>query len=172
MPPKIVYHFSEDPSIATFEPRRPRAYPDMPPVVWALDQEHAVHYYFPRDCPRVIYTKSEDASPADIARFFDGSTADKIIAVESRWLERIRSVRLYAYAFDGALFDPADGTAGYYVSHRTVTPLGVEPVGDLLERIASTGTELRLTPSLVPLRDAVIASTLKFSVIRYSNAVK
>jgi hypothetical protein len=144
----------------------------MPPVVWAIDAEHAVHYYFPRDCPRVIYTKSDSAAPHDIARFFDGSAADKIIAVESGWLDRIRDTKLYVYTFANESFTELDGSAGYSVSLEETVPLQVEPVGDLLLGIAQSGAELRLTPSLVPLRDAVIASTLIFSIIRYGNAIK
>ena len=47
-----LFHFSEDPSIARFEPRSRSDDPDELPFVWAIDEEHAPHYYFPRDCPR------------------------------------------------------------------------------------------------------------------------
>jgi hypothetical protein len=90
----LYYHFSEDPTIEQFAPRLAKSAPHLPPTVWAIDSEHAVHYYFPRDCPRVIYTKTDSASPEDTARFFTDAAADKIIAVESGWLERIRSVQL------------------------------------------------------------------------------
>lgn len=168
----MLYHFSEDPTIERFVPRPAQVLQNKPPVVWAIDGEHAVHYYFPRDCPRVIYTKSDSAAPQDTARFFDGSAADRIIAVESGWLQRIRETKLYVYTFEEEPFTQLDGSAGYYVSLEETFPLRVEPVGDLLLAIAQSGTELRLTPSLVPLRDAVIATTLKFSIIRYGNVNK
>lgn len=169
---QLKYHFSEDCTIERFVPRPAMTLPNNPSVVWALDAERSVHYYFPRDCPRVIYTRSDSATPEDIARFFDGSAADKIIVVESGWLNRIRDVELYVYKFSDDHFTSIDGTAGYYVSTKEIVPLHVEPVGDLLLGIAQSGAELRFTPSLVPLRDAVKTSSLDFSVIRFRNAVK
>lgn len=53
-----LYHFSEEPDIERFRPRPAAAYPELEPVVFAIDGEHATHYYFPRECPRVIYWKS------------------------------------------------------------------------------------------------------------------
>jgi hypothetical protein len=53
-----LYHFSEEPDIERFRPRPAAAYPELEPVVFAIDGEHAPHYYFPRECPRVIYWKS------------------------------------------------------------------------------------------------------------------
>jgi hypothetical protein len=41
-----------------------------------------------------------------------------------------------------------------------------DPVSALLER----GVELRIQPSLWALRDAIIESTLAFSIIRWRNA--
>jgi hypothetical protein len=46
----------------------------------------------------------------------------------------------------------------------------VEPVGDLLARHAAAGIELRITPSLWPLCDAVVGSGLRFSMVRMANA--
>ncbi|CAM3617191.1 hypothetical protein MALU111345_14315 [Marinicrinis lubricantis] len=61
----MLYHFSEVPMITSFKPRHSEAYPDLPPVVWAIDQEHTPHYYFPRNCPRVIYWIGEQATAGD-----------------------------------------------------------------------------------------------------------
>lgn len=166
----LIYHFSENPDIQRFIPRPAKVLSGMPPVVWAIDAEHAVNYYLPRDCPRVIYARTDTAAQEDIARFFDGSAADVIITVESRWMDRIRETRLYRYTFSDELFVLSDANAGYYVSSEEIVPLRVEPMGDLMSAILGTGAELRFTPSLVPLRQAVIASTLSFSVIRFANA--
>jgi hypothetical protein len=57
----MFYHFSEEADIPIFTPRLSKAYPELEPAVWAIDESHAVHYYFPRNCPRIIYTKSPDA---------------------------------------------------------------------------------------------------------------
>ena len=49
-------------------------------------------------------------------------------------------------------------------------PLAVEPVGDLLAALATSGIELRITPSLIPLWQRVVRSTLSFSGTRLRNA--
>jgi hypothetical protein len=41
-----------------------------------------------------------------------------------------------------------------------------DPIGELVRR----GVELRFVPSLWPLHDAVLLSTLRFSLIRMRNA--
>jgi len=169
----ILLHFSEEEGIETFVPRPNKSYPHLQPAVWAIDQEHAAHYYFPRDCPRVIYWKSDTSTDQDTDIFFHCSTVDKIMVIENRWLKRIQETRLYVYEFDPEgfeLFEEAK-TAGYFISHREVKPVRVKVMDDLLGSILSQGIELRFTPSLRTVRNAVVNSTLEFSVIRYSNAV-
>jgi hypothetical protein len=56
------------------------------------------------------------------------------------------------------------------VARQAVEPVRVEPVGDLLAAHAAAGVELRIMPSLWTLYEAVIASTLQFSIIRWRNA--
>jgi hypothetical protein len=63
-----------------------------------------------------------------------------------------------------------DECAGYFGSRVTVEPVGVEVLDDLVAELRKRGVELRLGSSLWPLRDAVIASSLRFSVIRMRNA--
>ncbi|SEM84258.1 DUF6886 family protein [Lihuaxuella thermophila] len=165
-----LFHFSENPAISLFEPHIPATNPDQPPLVWAIDEEHAPHYYFPRDCPRVIYWITSDTTPADIDKFFAHTTARKIIAIEGAWLHRIRNTRLYAYHLPGETFECIDPNAGYYVSRETVKPLWVEPVEDLLERVIADNIELRVTPSLWKLHHALVSSSVSFSMIRMRNA--
>lgn len=170
----MFYHFSEEPDIKIFKPRPPASFPQYPPMVFAIDEANAVHYFFPRDCPRVIYWKASWTTEEDRNLFFANTTVDKIIAVENRWLERIRNTKLYVYTFPAEtfqLFEEAK-TAGYYVSTEVVAPIKVEPVGDLLERITSQHVELRFTPDLHPIRDSVAASTLDFSIIRFKHAAQ
>ena len=50
-------------------------------------------------------------------------------------------------------------------------PLSVEPVGDLLTRHAEAGIELRVTPSLWLLADAIPNTGLAFSMVRLRNAL-
>lgn len=165
-----LFHFSEDPSIACFHPRPVVSKPDSEPLVWAIDEEHAPHYYLPRDCPRVIYRPGERSTPQDVERLFTRTQARCIIAIESGWLARVRQTSIYRYTLPVDPFIEQDGSAGYYVSRESVTPIEVAPVGDLLEAICGAGIELRLTPSLWPLRHAVVNSSLEFSIIRMRNA--
>lgn len=172
MKERCLYHFSEEPDIRTFRPRPSAVLPDRPPVVFAIDEEHAAHYYFPRDCPRVIYWKSPGTTEADMRELFAHTAADKVIAVESRWLDRIRNVKLYRYTFPASSFTMTDGTAGYYVSEQEIEPVAVEPVTDLIGKLLDDPRlELRFMPNLYPLRNRVIASTADFSIIRFRNAI-
>lgn len=169
----MLYHFSEEPDIPIFVPRPVERDPAMEPVVWALEEARSLHYMLPRDCPRVIYWKCANTTPEDEKTFFGHSVANKIIAVENRWLDRIRHVKLYRYTMPEETFRKVgpDDTAGYYVSRETVTPVKVEPAGDVIGNLIQGGIELRFTPSLYPLRDAIIASTVDFSIIRFRSAI-
>ena len=165
-----LYHFSEDPGIRRFEPHRaPTSIVDEE-LVWAIDAWHAPMYFFPRDCPRACFWLGASTSDADRERWFGGVGAAIVIAVESRWLERIRGTALYRYTMPREPFVLNDATAGHYVSRQAVTPLAVEPVGDLLGALISAGVELRVTPSLATLWRGVIASTLEYSGTRLRNA--
>jgi hypothetical protein len=165
-----LFHFSEKPDIFFFEPHVPSSNPDQPPMVWAIDEAHAPNYYFPRDCPRVAFWLTPDTKPEDRELFFAHTSAEWVIAIEAGWLEHVRNVRLYKYHLPGETFQCFDANAGYFVSREPVKPLSVEPVGDPLARLVEAGIELRITPSLWKLHDAVAASTLGFSIIRMRNA--
>lgn len=168
----MLYHFSEDPSIKIFKPRQSASFPSLHPAVWAIDQEHALHYFFPRDCPRVIYWKGEKTTEEDLESFFAETSTDKIIVIENSWLDKLRSTNLYIYSFcpeSFELFEEAK-TAGYYISFEEVKPLKIVPAGDSLEKITKEKVELRFTPSLYPIRNRVLASSLDFSIIRFRNA--
>lgn len=166
----MYYHFSEDPSITRFEPRKPKEFPDKPPLVWAIDDRHAPLYYFPRDCPRVAFWKSTHTTEEDISRFLSYSDAKMIIAVESSWLDLIKKTKLYRYHFSPETFTCFDENAGYYTSELAVEPARVDLIGDLLEAHTCAQIELRFTPNLFPLREAILSSTLNFSMIRMRNA--
>lgn len=96
--------------------------------------------------------------------------AKRLHAIETRWLDRVRSCRLYSYEFDSSPFRLKLADAGYWVAQCDVTPLSVNPVGDLLARHAEADIELRIVPNLWPLIDAILASGLEFSIIRKANA--
>jgi hypothetical protein len=165
-----LYHFSEDASMTVFEPHvAPTSIIDEP-FVWAIDEWHAPMYYVPRQCPRACFWPGPETSDEDRERWFGGIEARMVIAVESAWLERIRSTALYRYSMPEETFVLRDATGGHWVSREAVRPLYVEPVGDLLSALAAANVELRVTPSLVELWRRVIASTLEFSGTRLRNA--
>jgi hypothetical protein len=96
--------------------------------------------------------------------------AKRLHAIETRWLDRVRSCRLYAYEFDSSPFTLKLADAGYWVAQCDVIPISVTPVGDLLERHAQAEIELRIVPNLWPLIDAIVASGLECSIVRKANA--
>ena len=164
-----LLHFSEDPTIEEFVPHVPRTNPTAPPAVWAIDEEHAPLYWFPRDCPRVT-TWARDESERERLRALLVTTATRVHACELAWLDRIRRCELFVYRFPAPGFVEYADADGHWLSDRAVTPLGVEPVGDLLDRHVAAGIELRAVTSLWPLRDLIAADVLPFSMVRMANA--
>ena len=168
-----LFHVSDQPDITLFEPRpSPSTNPTAPeqPVVWAIAGRLLHNYLLPRNCPRVTFYALPDSDPDDVARLMGQTAARYVVAVESGWLTTIRSAILYLYEFPGEGFRELDSGAGYFVRETAVVPLSVRRVDDLLGELATRDVELRVTPSLWPLRDAVLASSLQFSVIRMRNA--
>lgn len=167
-----LYHISDRPDIPIFLPRLVQGASVKQPgaMVWAIDEEHLHNYLVPRNCPRVCIAPAEDAEPGAWDRLACGSTARAIVAIESGWYPAVRNTTLYQYVLPEATFTTIDRAAGYAISYEPVTPEQVirldDPLGMLLER----GVELRIMPSLWPLRDRVIDSGLQFSIIRMRNA--
>jgi uncharacterized protein DUF6886 len=162
----MLFHISEESGITRFEPRASEYAAGL--VVWAIEERRLCNYLVPRECPRVTYYAGVNTAAADVERLLGSSPA--VVAIESGWLERVRSTRLYCYHMPAETFERLDAVAGYFVSRAPVVPSRVEvfdyPVGELLRR----GVELRIVESLWPLRDAVVASSLQFSLIRMRNA--
>ena len=163
----MLFHVSEESGIERFEPRASEYTAE--PVVWAIDASRLRNYLLPRECPRVTYYAGRETTPADVERFLGSSPA--VVAVESGWLGRLRSCRLYCYHLPPETFECIDECAGYFVSRVAVVPARVEVYDDLIAELIRRGVELRIMPSLWPLRDAVVASTLQFSLIRMRNAL-
>lgn len=165
-----LFHISEEPGIPAFEPR-PAPSPDagvQGDVVWAIDEAHLPNYLLPRDCPRVTFAASGRTTPTDKDRFLMGSR--RVIAVESGWFPKLETCRLFLYEFPAESFEPLDAGAGYFVSRKAVAPLAVTALGSPIAEILSRKVELRLIPDLWALRDAVAASSLEYSIIRFRNA--
>ena len=166
-----LYHFSEDPNIARFDPHiaktsqiRDRAF------VWAIDEWHAPMYYVPRDCPRACFWAGEATSVEDRERWFSYVCARFVMAIETDWLTRVRATKLFRYVMPDDSFRPMDENAGHFVSGEVVLPIDVQPVGDLIAAISNAGVELRVTPRLGPLWRRVWRSTLCYSGTRLRYA--
>jgi hypothetical protein len=166
-----LWHFSEDGGIERFVPHVAKTSERSEALVWAIDDWHAPMYFTPRDCPRVCFWAGARTSAEDRERWLAGSTPRFVMVMESGWLERLRSAKLFRYRMPEATFELVDATAGHHVSSVAVEPLGVEPVGDLLSAIAAAGVELRVAPRLGPLWLRITVSTLEFSGTRLRNAL-
>jgi hypothetical protein len=137
--------------------------------VWAIDAEHAPLYWFPRDCPRVTVWPLH---PADLVEFQQrfATAATRVHAIESTWLERLRSTQLYRYDFEPTGFVPWEEANGQWIAEREIVPASVTPVGDLLDAHVRAGIELRIVPSLWPLHDIAVGGEFDFSLVRMRNA--
>lgn len=171
-----LYHFSDDPGIAVFEPRPVRVPSARPPgrdwlngpLVWAIEDAWQALYLFPRDCPRILLFPRADTTAADRAAWFGESPARAIAYVEWDWLEPLRTATLHRYALPTAPFESLED-AGMWVARQSVTPLSRETLSDLPGALRAAGVELRLTETLTHLRP-VWDTTLHASGIRLRHA--
>jgi hypothetical protein len=162
----MLFHISEESGIRQFEPRASEYARGL--VVWAIEARRLCNYLLPRECPRVTYYAGPETAACDVERFLGSSPA--VVAVENAWLERLRSCRLYCYHMPPATFECLDECAGYFISRVAVVPSHVEVFEDPMAELLRRGAELRFLPNLWSLRDAVVASSLQFSLIRMRNA--
>jgi hypothetical protein len=171
-----LFHFSDDPAIATFRPR-PVAVPSRRapgrdwlngPLVWAIDEPHQPMYLFPRDCPRILLWSRPDTTAENLAQWFEGRTCRMIAHIEQAWLDRLQRTTLYRYELPPDAFESLDD-AGMWVSRQEVAPIGMESISNLLAALSAAGVELRIMESLAPLHD-VWSTSLHASGIRLRNA--
>lgn len=162
----MLYHVSETDGIEVFEPRWDDA--QQRAIIWAIHEDRLHNYLLPRDCPRVAYFAKDDSTSADVEQYLGASRA--VVAVESRWSERVRSTRLYCYQLPAAPFRMIDAGAGYYVSEQPVTPISVRCIESPMTALLERDIEVRFMPDLVAFSARIAASTLQFSLIRMRNA--
>jgi hypothetical protein len=173
--PGEVLHFSEDPAIRRFVPHLAATAQQPGEYVWAVDAGRSPDYWFPRQCPRAMAWTVPGSSAADRDRIIGPGCGERVHAIEYGWLERMRTVELYAYRLPADAFRPfgekGDGGGHAVVAIEPVMPLGpAERVGDLFELYEEAGIALRVLPNLWPFWDAVTVSSLGWSGIRLRNA--
>lgn len=151
-----------------FEPHVSATAEESDPLVWAVDTRHLPFYWFPRDCPRGTFWADASTDPADAERLLDG--ASRVHAIEEGWLDRMRSATVFAYRLPEEPFEPHPEVGGYWISRRAVEPSEVDGLGDLVALHHEAEIELRVLPSLWPLWNEVVASSLEYSGMRLRNA--
>jgi hypothetical protein len=171
-----LFHFSDDPGITRFEPRPVRTPAERGPgrewlngpLVWAIEDDWQGMYLFPRDCPRILLKRKPTTTAADLDRWWGERTSSMIAHIEWDWLERLRTARLTRYELPVDAFESLRD-AGMWVARQAVEPLAIEAVGDLPAAMAAAGMELRVMPSLRPLK-GVWDTSLHASGVRLRNA--
>ncbi|MFN8945973.1 MAG: DUF6886 family protein [Pseudobdellovibrionaceae bacterium] len=172
MPQFRLFHASEEAGIQVFKPRQVPS-PDtgiQGLAVWAIDEAHLPNYLLPRDCPRVTYAAAKQTSNDDRQKFLTGTTARRVIALESQWFSKIESCQLFVYELPTETFELVDAGAGYYISRAQVIPKSVTKIKDIIPELLNRNIEVRFLPQLWDLKEAVAASSLEFSIIRFRNA--
>jgi hypothetical protein len=110
-------------------------------------------------------------SEEDERTFFGVSSSDTVMVVENDWYSQISQTTMYRYTFAREGFEMFDETAGYFISEQTVRPLDMQPISQLLDQLMALNIEVRFTPSLIKLREAILASTLTdFGIHRFERA--
>jgi len=166
-----VLHFSHDPTIVRFEPHVAATAQQPEPYVWAVDAERCPDYWFPRDCPRAMAWAVPGTTARDRAEIL-GPGAERVHVIEHRWLEALRTARLFAYRLPAEAFRPfGEPIPHALVATAPVAPLGPPvPVGPLLDLHAGAGIELRVVASLRPFAARAAGSSVGYRGIRLANA--
>ena len=166
--PHALWHVSENPRIALFEPHLSATAAEREPLVWAIDTRHLPLYWFPRDCPRGTFWAAAETAAADTERLLRGSL--RVHVIEEAWLDRMRAATVFAYRLPEERFEPHPEVGGYWISRAAVEPIEIERLDDLVGRHERAGIELRVLANLWPLWNDVAASTLEFSGMRLRYA--
>lgn len=171
-----LFHFSDDPDIAVFEPR-PVKVPSVRqpgrewlngPLVWAIDEQRQPMYLFPRECPRILLWPTADTSETDLARWWGARASRAIAHIEWAWFDAFCTTRPVRYELPAEAFESLDD-AGMWVARSPVRPIGREMIEHLPTALRDNDVELRVMQDLSPLK-GVWSTTLHASGIRLRNA--
>src|SRR6478609_5611578 len=150
MPTPRLFHVSEEAGIERFIPRPPPS-PDAGIVgdcVFAVDEDHLVNFLLPRDCPRITFRAGPQTTAEDAARFLAG--AEKVVAFEAAWLDRVRACALRLYELPPETFSLALPEAGYWISRETVRPTEEQARTNLIDAVIEAGAEVRILQDFWP----------------------
>ncbi|NEJ72312.1 hypothetical protein GR197_17510 [Rhizobium phaseoli] len=169
-----LFHFSDDPDIAIFEPRSVRIPSIRPagrewlngPLVWAIDGEHDFMYLFPRDCPRILIWATPETPETERRQWLGDFRAAAY--VERHWLERLKAETIHRYEMPAEDFEDL-GDTGMWVSRERVIPIERIAISRLDQEFAPRGVELRVVDGLRPLK-GLWNTSLHVSGIRLRNA--
>lgn len=169
-----LFHFSDDPAIARFEPRPvlvpAKRSPGLEwlngPLVWAIEERVDFMYLFPRDCPRILIWATEQTTDADKAKWLGGYPAAAYI--ERERLADLAAATIHRYDLPIGSFE-ALHDAGMWVSRVAVEPLRCDLLSDLPSAFAARGIDLRVVDRLLPLKP-LWETTLHVSGIRLRHA--
>jgi hypothetical protein len=169
-----LFHFSDNPDIAVFEPRPVRTPSIRPtgrerlngPLVWAIDADHDFMYLYPRDCPRILIWATPETREAERRRWLGDYRGAAY--VERHWLERLSTETIHRYELPADNFEDLDD-AGMWVARRRVVPTERTAISRLDREFAPRGVELRVVDSLQPLK-SLRNTGLHVSGIRLRNA--
>jgi hypothetical protein len=92
-----------------------------------------------------------------------------VIAIEHRWVERLLSTPIYRYHLPGHTFVDCEDH-GVHLSRDVVVPTRVERIPSSMRALEDARVELRLLPSLVALSEALMKTSLHWSLIRMRYA--
>ncbi|MBB4234395.1 DUF6886 family protein [Rhizobium esperanzae] len=169
-----LFHFSDDPDIAAFEPRPVRIRSVRQaglewlngPLVWAIDGDHDFMYLFPRDCPRILIWATPETPQTERRRWLGDWRAAAFI--ERHWLERLEAETIHRYEMPAEDFEDLED-AGMWVSRRRVIPMERIAMSWLDREFAPRKVDLRVVDSLRPLK-GLWSTGLHVSGIRLRNA--
>jgi hypothetical protein len=170
-----LFHFSSDPGIEKFVPRRPTIAASRPqgkewlnnPLVWAIDVEHEFTYLFPRECPRILIWRAPDTIEQDCVELLQGHRA--VAFVEMSWLDQIRDCTIYRYEMPADTFESLMD-AGMWVSRSPVIPNACSTINNFQAELASRSVKLIFLETLTPLK-SLWDTSLHVSGIRLRNAL-
>ncbi|WP_091741854.1 DUF6886 family protein [Phenylobacterium immobile] len=171
-----LLHFSDDGTIERFEPQPVKTPSERGPgrewlngpLVWGIAEDYAAMYLFPRECPRILIWATAQTTEEDRHGLWGRSEARIIAHIEWEWFEALTTGRLWRYTLPVETFEDLSD-AGMWVSRTAVEPRSVHLLKDLPGALADAGVELRVLPSLAPLKD-LWDTSVHASGIRLRNA--